>query len=86
MQYVRIVVIGVGVVFLVLMGAVMCLAAVAIAHASEDMRNWEYWNGIDDRMRRQGLAQRICLIPLKTAQIREYGALTKWATLSRNLA
>lgn len=53
MQYVRIVVIGVGVVFLVLMGAVMCLAAVAIAHASEDMRNWKYWNGIDDRKGRR---------------------------------
>ena len=49
MQYVRIVVIGVGVVFLVLMGAVMCLAAVAIDHASEDMRNWERWNDNDDR-------------------------------------
>ena len=53
MQYVRIVVIGVGVVLLVLEGAVMCLAAVAIVHASEDMRNWEYWNGIDDRKGRR---------------------------------
>lgn len=54
MQYVRIVVIGVGVVLLVLAGAVMCLAAVAaIVHASEDMRNWEYWNGIDDRKGRR---------------------------------
>lgn len=53
MQYVRIVVIVVGVVLLVLAGAVMCLAAVAIAHASEDMKNWEYWNGIDDRKGRR---------------------------------
>ena len=27
--------------------------AVAIKHASEDMRNWEYWNGIDDRKGRR---------------------------------
>ena len=53
MQYVRIVVIGVGVVFLVLMGAEICLASVAIAHDIEDMRNWEYWNGIDDRKGRR---------------------------------
>lgn len=53
MQHVRIVVIGVGVVLLVLAGAVMCLAAVATAHASEDMKNWEYWNGIDDRKGRR---------------------------------
>lgn len=53
MQYVRIVVIGVGVVLFVLIGAVMCLVAVAIAHASEDMKNWEYWNGIDDRKGRR---------------------------------
>ena len=53
MQYVRIVVIVVGVVLLVLAGAVMYLAAVAIVHASEDMRNWEYWNGIDDRKGRR---------------------------------
>lgn len=53
MQYVRIVVIVVGVVFLVLAGAVMCLVAVAIAHASEDMRNWECWYGIDDRKGRR---------------------------------
>ena len=53
MQYVRIVVIGVGVVLLVLAGAVMYLVSVAIVHASEDMRNWEYWNGIDDRKGRR---------------------------------
>lgn len=41
MQHIRIVVMGVGVVLLVLAGAVMCLAAVAIVHASEDMKNWE---------------------------------------------
>lgn len=49
MQNVRIVVVSVIVVLLVLIGAAMCLAAVVIVHASEDMRNWEYWNGIDDR-------------------------------------
>ena len=53
MQHVRSVVLGVGVVLLVLAGAVMCLVAVATAHASEDMRNWEYWNGIDDRKGRR---------------------------------
>ena len=53
MQYVRIVVIVVGVVLLVLAGDVMYLVAVAIVHASEDMRNWEYWNGIDDRKGRR---------------------------------
>lgn len=49
MQNVRILVAGVIVALLVLIGLAMCVAAVAIAHASEDMRNWEYWNGIDDR-------------------------------------
>lgn len=49
MQNVRIVVVSVIVALLVLIGAAICLATVAIVHASEDMRNWEYWNGIDDR-------------------------------------
>lgn len=53
MQNVRIVVVSVCVVLLVLICAAMCLAAVAIVHASEDMRNWEYWNGIDDRKGRR---------------------------------